>query len=112
VSHPVKINVAMPDIASARRAGTSPLKEVIDQMLNVYQLKGKYTETYLVDSWSRIMGPAIARRTSKIYVKDRKLFIKINSAPLKNELAMSKSKILEILNREVKEALLEEVVFL
>ena len=95
-----------------RKAETSSLKEAIDELLNAYKLRGKYNETHIVAAWSRIMGPAIANRTNKIYVKNKKLYIQLNSAPLKNELSMSKSKILEILNKDVQQELLEEVVFL
>lgn len=97
---------------TARKASTSSLKDAIHELLNAYKIRGKYQETHLISSWARLMGPAIANRTSKIYMKDKKLYIKINSAPLKNELSMSKSKIIDILNREVNERLVEEVIFL
>lgn len=95
-----------------RKAETSSLKEAIGELLNAYKLKNKYNETHIVAAWSRIMGPAIANRTSKIFVKNKKLYVQLNSAPLKSELAMSKSKILEILNKDVQEEMLEEVIFL
>jgi hypothetical protein len=97
---------------TARRADTYTLKEAISELLNAYKLRGKYNETYLVASWSRIMGAAIANRTGRIYINNRKLFVQITSAPLKNELAMSKSKIVEILNREAREDVLEDVIFI
>ena len=97
---------------SFRKAETSSLKEAIDELLNAYKLRGKFNETHIVSAWSRIMGPAIANRTSKIFIKNKKLYIQLNSAPLKSELSMSKSKILEILNKDVQEEVLEEVIFL
>jgi predicted nucleic acid-binding Zn ribbon protein len=95
-----------------RKAETSSLKEAIDELLNAYKLRSKYNETHIVAAWSRIMGPAIANRTSKIFIKNKKLYVQLNSAPLKSELTMSKSKIIEILNKDVQEELLEEVIFL
>jgi len=97
---------------TARRADTYTLKEALNELLNAYKLRGKYHETYLISSWSRIMGAAIANRTGKIYITNKKLFVHITSAPLKNELAMSKSKIIEILNREAREEVVQDVVFL
>jgi hypothetical protein len=38
--------------------------------------------------------------------------VQLNSAPLKSELSMSRAKIVEILNKDLKEELLEEVIFL
>jgi predicted nucleic acid-binding Zn ribbon protein len=95
-----------------RKAETSSLKEAIDELLNAYKLRGKFNETHIVASWSRIMGPAIANRTSKIFIKNKKLYVQLNSAPLKSELSMSRAKIVEILNKDLKEELLEEVIFL
>ncbi len=97
---------------TARKADTYTLKEAINELLNAYKLRGKYNETYLIASWSRMMGAAIANRTGKIYISNKKLFVQITSAPLKNELAMSKSKIIEILNREAREEVVEDVIFL
>lgn len=97
---------------TARKADTYTMKEAINELLNVYKLRGKFNETYLIASWSRIMGAAIANRTGKIYISNKKLFVQITSAPLKSELAMSKSKIVEILNREAREEVVEDVIFL
>ena len=36
------------------------------------------------------MEKPIARRTEKLYVKDKVLFVKLNSAPLRQELTMKK----------------------
>ncbi len=97
---------------TARKADTYTLKEAINELLNAYKLRGKYNETFLIASWSRMMGAAIAKRTGKIYISNKKLFVQITSAPLKSELAMSKSKIIEILNREAREDVVEDVIFL
>ena len=94
-----------------RKADTTPLKAAIDELLKVYQLKGKSEETHLITSWRQLMGNAIANRTTKIYISDNKLFLQINSGPLKNELLMSKSKILDILNKEVDSLKIEDVIF-
>ncbi len=97
---------------TARKAETYTLKEAIDELLNAYKIRGKFNETYLISSWSRIMGPAIANRTGKIYISNKKLYVQITSAPLKSELGMSKSKIIEILNREAQTVVVEDVIFI
>ncbi|MBC8110702.1 MAG: DUF721 domain-containing protein [Verrucomicrobia bacterium] len=94
-----------------RNANTTPLKEALNELLNVYQLKGKSEETHLITSWRQIMGNAIANRTTKIYIQDGKLFLQVNSAPLKNELQMGKTKIIEILNNEIESFTITDVIF-
>jgi hypothetical protein len=97
---------------NARHSQTLSLKEIIDQLLNTYKLRGKFNETHLITSWEKIMGKSIASRTTRLYIKEKKMYIKLNSAPLKNELNMSKSKVLELLYAELGEKVIEEVIFL
>lgn len=96
----------------ARRASDYTLKEAIDELLRVYRLRSKFDETHVVHAWGQIMGAAIARRTVKVYVQDRKLFLQINSPSLANELVLAKSRIVEMLNEEVKANVIDDVVFL
>ena len=97
---------------SIRTAQTTTLKNALNELLNSYKLKGKTEETHIITSWRRLMGNAIANRTTKIYIYENKLYIQINSAPLKNELIMAQSKIIEIVNKEVEDTKIEEVIFL
>ncbi|NVK83842.1 MAG: DUF721 domain-containing protein, partial [Cytophagia bacterium] len=56
------------------------------------------------------MGTPIAKRTSKVYIKDKKLFVHIESAPLKHELNMSRDKILVLIAKELGSSIVNEVV--
>jgi len=99
-------------IHTSRKAEVSSLKECIEELLSSYKLKGKLNQTHVVTSWEKIMGSPIAKRTVNVFFQDKKLFVKLNSAPLKHELSMSKSKIIKMLNEDVGENLIEDVVFL
>lgn len=95
-----------------RSAELSTVGEALNQLLDTYQLKAKYEQTQLIESWERLMGHPVARRTDKIYVSNRVLYVKLNSAPLKQELNMSRSKILALFLQEFGEAIVEDVKFL
>jgi predicted nucleic acid-binding Zn ribbon protein len=95
-----------------RQAEVHTLKEVIEEMLTTYKLRGKYNETRLISSWEKIMGKPIASRTLKLFIKDKKLYVKLNSAPLKNELNLSKTKVLDLLHAEIGHKVLEDILFL
>ena len=99
-------------INNSRKSDATDLNQAIDEMLQAYNIKDKFTQTHIIASWERLMGKPIAKRTTKIFIKDKKMFVELSSAPLKHELSMSKSKILDILNNEIGEVLLEDVVFL
>ncbi len=100
------------DYYNKRSAATSPLKEAIDEMLKAYKISGKINETQIIASWEKLMGKAIAARTTELKFKYKKLYITLNSAPLRQELAMSKSKLIELLNKDFAEKVVEDVIFL
>lgn len=94
-----------------RKSGTSSLKEAIDAMLDSYKLRGKFDETKLISSWETMMGKPISRRTEKLFIKEKVLFVKLNSAPLRHELTISKTKVLEIIHRNFNKSLVKDVKF-
>ena len=79
-------------------------------MLKAYKLDGKLKELKLIHSWERLMGKMIAKYTKEIYIKEKKLYIKIDSAPLRHELMYSREKIRTILNEDAGEVLIEDVI--
>jgi predicted nucleic acid-binding Zn ribbon protein len=95
-----------------RKTNDKPIKEAIEQMLQVYKLKRKFDETSLVAAWPEMMGPAVANRTRQLYIREKKLFIRVESSVLKNELVMIRSQILEKMNERAGSQVLEEIVFL
>jgi hypothetical protein len=58
------------------------------------------------------MGTAVANRTTQIYVSQKKLFVRIESSVIKNELLIVKTGIIEKLNERVGNAVITDIVFL
>jgi len=94
----------------SRKSEPETVGNAISQMLKAFRIEGKFYETDLVNSWERVMGKAIAKRTDKLYIKNKKLFIHISSAPLKHELSMSRDKILVLLTKEFGQQIVNEVI--
>jgi predicted nucleic acid-binding Zn ribbon protein len=66
-------------------------------------------QSKIASLWDQLMGGPISKHTKSIILKDTKLFITVDNPALKNELHFSKSKIKEMLNRELKESIISEV---
>jgi predicted nucleic acid-binding Zn ribbon protein len=94
-----------------RKSNENKVSEVIEVMLNQYGLSAQYREFRLLQSWSHLMGPMIANRTEDVYIRNRILFIKLNSAALRNELMYEKSRLVERLNEAAGEGVIDEIVF-
>lgn len=94
-----------------RRGNDSPVGDVISLMLQQYGLAGRYREFRLLQSWSELMGPVVANRTDNLFIREKTLYVKINSAVLRNELSYGKQKIINMLNDEIGQELLSDIVF-
>ena len=92
-------------------ANEQPLKSAIGEFLKVSRLSGKLAEQKVIVGWERIMGKMIARHTKQVSISNKKLFIQLDSAPLKQELFYSREKIIKMLNEEAGEEVVDEVIF-
>lgn len=95
-----------------RSASTLTLKDSIDAYLKAFRLQKRYDETYIIANWERLVGKQIASMTEKIWVNNKKIYLKVNSAPLRHELMLSRSKLIEILNRDMDPPVIEEILFI
>lgn len=95
-----------------RKPNDITLKEGIGKLLNVYKLKGKFDETTIIALWPELMGKAIGNRTTQIYIAHKKLFVRIESSVIKNELMMVRTGIIEKLNERAGSEVITEIVFL
>jgi len=88
------------------------LKDAIEKLLNDLNLASKLKEVQLIGSWEKVAGKLIARHTKDIFIKDRVLYIKTDTAALKQELTYMKTKLLGKLNREAGEEVIEDIRFI
>ena len=95
-----------------RKANDKSMKEAIEQMLNVYKIKRKFEETSIVAAWPDLMGKMVANRTKEIYIREKKLFLRIESSVVKNEIQMMHSQILEKINERAGSVIVESIIFL
>lgn len=95
-----------------RKSQTTSVGDAISDLLQQYHIQEKFDEKRLVHSWKKLMGATIANRTSKVFIKNKVLFIELTSAPLKKELSMSKDKIMSIFEKEVGKDIIKEIIFM
>ncbi|MCB0550997.1 MAG: DUF721 domain-containing protein [Phaeodactylibacter sp.] len=86
------------------------LKEALKAMIDHYRLKGKLNQNRIKSLWAQLMGPSIAGYTKEIRLHRNKLYLTIESAPLRQELSYGKDKIRKMLNEELGEEYIEEVI--
>jgi predicted nucleic acid-binding Zn ribbon protein len=95
-----------------RKANDKSLKEAIEQMLQVYKIKRRFEETAVVSAWPELVGKSVANRTKELFIHDKKMFLRIESSVIKNELMLMRTQIINKINDRAKEILVEEIIFL
>lgn len=88
--------------------------ESIDKVIkSVFESLGygkKLKEMELIDAWKDIIGVSVANRTEKIFLNNGKLYVKVTSPVVKNELLMLKEGIKVALNNKVKADIVKEII--
>jgi predicted nucleic acid-binding Zn ribbon protein len=95
-----------------KRHNDQKIGDALKDMLDKYRLNSKFNQTKIKSLWESLMGPSISRYTKDIVVRRKKLFVTLESSPLKQELSLGKEKIKNIINDELGEEFIEEVVIL
>jgi hypothetical protein len=88
------------------------LKDALETMFKEFGLEEKLREVHINNEWEKLMGRTIYIRTKEVKLKKRKLYIRVDSSALKEELIYARSKVLELVNKEFKEPVADEVVIL
>jgi predicted nucleic acid-binding Zn ribbon protein len=93
-----------------RRSKTISLAEAIRDYIREMNLGRGLSELHLLDSWEEIVGKAISARTKKIYIKDKVLYVHLDSSVVRNELLMLRESLKERLNEKAGEEIITEIV--
>jgi predicted nucleic acid-binding Zn ribbon protein len=93
-----------------RSSHEQPLKAVIEEFLGKYRLHGKLNETRAIQAWEKVVGALIARNTTDLHIRNKTLYVKVNSSALRNELLYARTKIISAINKEVGAEVITEMV--
>ncbi len=93
-----------------RQSNDQTLKEVINELLEKYRLTEKIDEVTLMQQWQELMGKMIAQHTKRIFLNKKKLYIELSSSVVRSELAIAKTKIIEMLNTSFGREVVKDIV--
>ena len=86
--------------------------DAVRQMLGTFRIESKFDEASLVTSWERLVGSPIAKRTKKVFIKDKVLFVEFKSPSMKNDFLLHKSKVLEVFQKEFGHEVVKDIIIL
>ena len=94
-----------------KKNNDSSLKEVLQKLFDAYGWTEKMDGVQIVNSWETVVGGIFAKHTTNLYVKNKKLYVILDSSVLRNELYMERSSLVKKLNIEVGKEVIDEIIF-
>jgi predicted nucleic acid-binding Zn ribbon protein len=93
-----------------RKSNTETIGAVISEYLKALDIDHKLREIRLIDSWPHVVGLTIAKKTDKLYIKNRVLFVYLNSSIVRSELLRIRTSLPKALNEKAGSNIIDEVV--
>jgi hypothetical protein len=87
--------------ASSRYNEEQSLGDILSRITSKGVIADKFLEVEITALYEAIVGRNVARLTENIYVSKGKLFIKVNSSALRQELVYSREKIKDLVNEKL-----------
>jgi predicted nucleic acid-binding Zn ribbon protein len=87
------------------------LGDAIRAYLRSRNMDSKFSEAALINSWEGVVGAMIAKHTVRMRVSQRKLYVEMDNAALRNELSYAREKIKTALNRQAGAEIIDAVIF-
>lgn len=86
------------------------LKEVISELVNAYRWKDDLDLVKLGNRWEKIVGNIIGKHTQNLVVKNRVLYIYVDSSVIRSELILARSKLIDSINKEMGTRMIDDIV--
>ena len=87
------------------------IKDLLSTVFKSYNQGYKYEETSVINSWEQIVGTMIAKKTSKIFINKKVLYLTLSSPALKNELRYHKLVLIDKINDFAKQKIINDINF-
>lgn len=86
------------------------LKELIEKLINSYRWSEKLDAVDVTATWEKVVGKVFAKHTTKLFMQNRILYVNLDSSVIRNELHMARSKIKDMINKELGKKIVDEIV--
>lgn len=93
-----------------QRRNTQKIGEVLKEYIDSMNIGRKLKESRIEAQWEKVLGKNAASLTRKLIIKNKVLYVYLNSPALRNELLMMREKIIQRLNEEAGEDLIDKII--
>ncbi|PAM93403.1 RNA-binding protein [Flavobacterium sp. IR1] len=88
----------------------STIGAVLQEILSANKLQPGMDQIDVKEAWRQLMGNGVNTYTKNVVLKGSTLYVELGSAVLREELSHGKSKIIKMINEELRRDVVKEVV--
>ncbi|RZJ50918.1 MAG: DUF721 domain-containing protein [Flavobacterium sp.] len=88
----------------------STIGAVLQQIIQTNKLQPGMDQIDVRDAWKQLMGNGVNTYTKNVVLKGSTLYVELGSSVLRDELSHGKSKIIKMINEELRRDVVKEVV--
>ncbi|MGM8361129.1 DUF721 domain-containing protein [Flavobacterium sp. ARAG 55.4] len=88
----------------------STVGDVLKQIIQVNKLQSGMDDVNVKEAWQNLMGNGVNSYTRNVVLKNSTLYVELTSSVLREELSHGKSKIIRMINEELRRDVVKDVV--
>ena len=93
-----------------RQSNQSTVGDVLKQIILVNKLQPGMDQIDVKEAWQNLMGNGVNSYTKNVALRGSTLYVELSSSVLREELSHGKSKIIAMINEELRREVIKEVV--
>ena len=93
-----------------KRHNDQPIHEVLSKLMKSPSYKNGFYDTKIKQIWENKLGKLLLNKTEKIHFSKGTIYLKLNSAPLRQQLMMGKDKLIKNFNNELGDSIVNNII--
>ena len=93
-----------------RQSNQSTVGDVLKQIIQVNKLQPGMDQIDVKEAWQNLMGNGVNSYTKNVALRGSTLYVELSSSVLREELSHGKSKIIAMINEELRREVIKDVV--
>ena len=93
-----------------RQSNQSTVGDVLKQIIQVNKLQPGMDQIDVKEAWQNLMGNGVNSYTKNVALRGSTLYVELSSSVFREELSHGKSKIIAMINEELRREVIKEVV--
>ncbi|MEZ4756454.1 MAG: DUF721 domain-containing protein [Flavobacteriales bacterium] len=93
-----------------KRTNERTLGDALGDLVDSFGMRERMDELDITTAWDHVVGPLVARHTVSVKLREGRLRVRVDSAPLRHELLYMRDTLREILNKRAGRPVVNEIV--